>query len=563
MPAVERALLAALLSGGAAVRLWQYLGGASLWLDELAIARNIVGRPLAALLGEPLSWSQMAPQGFLLAEKLATRALGPSDPTLRLFPLLCGLAALPLFVLVARHLLRGPGLVLGTALFAFSPSLIFYSCEVKQYASDLAVALALLALALSLVRGSTSARRGLALGLSGAAAVWLSQAAVLVLAGIGAALAGFAGFASVKRRQTIPSWRPLALAFTPWGLSGAAAVLDGFRRLTPATHAFLQHFWRNGFMPMPPRSLHDAVWLWSVLSSELGRGGLDWKWRGLCVLVMLLGWAALWRAGAPRREAALLLLGPTGVALAASAAGQYPFQGRLIIFLVPTFLIGFAAGADAIRRWAARSEDGEGGDGTRARVPWGVAAGWTVFLVLAYPAAYGFATNLPVYRPEETRPMLAYVQAHRRPGDAIFAYYAAGQALGFYGPRYGLREGDYVVGRCAPADLRGYLGDVDRFRGRPRVWVLFSHERQGLYDQQLLVRYLDAIGVRRGAVAFPAHFLDEPPTVHAYLYDLSDPRRLATTSAGAFLPQDIERRPVDPYACAGPQSLTSGPSLGR
>src|SRR5436305_6275455 len=111
----------------------------------------------------------MAPQGFLLAEKLATQALGPSDQALRLVPLLCGLAALPLFVLMARHLLRGPGLVLGTALFAFSPSLILYSSEVKQYASDLAVTLALTALALSLVRRGATARRCLALRLAGAA----------------------------------------------------------------------------------------------------------------------------------------------------------------------------------------------------------------------------------------------------------------------------------------------------------------------------------------------------------------------------------------------------------
>ncbi len=542
--------MAALLASGAALRLWQYLGGASLWLDELALARNVVGRPLPELLGKPLSWSQMAPQGFLLIEKLAASALGPSDGALRLFPLLCGLAALPLFVVVARHFLSGPGLVLGTALFAFSPSLIFYSAEVKQYASDLAVALALAALALELVRRGATARRCLALGLAGAAAVWLSQAAVLVLAGIGVALAGLA----LARRERPPAWRPLALAFVPWGLSGAAAVLDGLRRLTPATHAFLQHFWRRGFMPMPPRSLGDAVWLWSVLSSELGRGGLDWTWRGLCVLVMLLGWAALWRSGGARREASLVLSAPGGVALAASAAGLYPFEGRLILFLVPAFLIGFAAGADAVRRWAAaRAAPGRG---------WRAVAGRVAFLVLAYPPAYGFAANLPVYRPEETKPMLAYVQAHRRPGDAVLAYYAAGQALGFYGPRYGFRPGDYAVGRCGPADLRGSLCDVDRFRGRPRVWVLFSHEKR-LYDQVLLLGYLDAIGVRKEAVAFPAHFLDEPPPVHAYLYDLSDPRRLAAASAESFSPPGGDRRPVDPYACAGPQSLTSGPSLGR
>ncbi len=185
-----------------------------------------------------------------------------------------------------------------------------------------------------------------------------------------------------------------------------------------------------------------------------------------------------------------------------------------------------------------------------------------MFLLLAYPAAHALAANPPVYRPEETKPMLAYVEARRRPGDAIYAYYAAGQALSFYGPRYGLRAGDYVTGRCA-GDPRDDLAELDRFRGRPRVWVLFSHERPNLADPALLLGYLDRIGVRREAAAFSAHFLDDPPTVHAYLYDLSDRRRLASTTVQGFLPAGRDRRPADPFACAGPQSLTSGAPLAN
>ena len=56
---------------GAGLRAWQYAAGTSLWLDELAVAQNVVSRPIGELLLRPLVWDQVAPTGFLLAEKLA------------------------------------------------------------------------------------------------------------------------------------------------------------------------------------------------------------------------------------------------------------------------------------------------------------------------------------------------------------------------------------------------------------------------------------------------------------------------------------------------------------
>jgi len=65
-----------------------------------------------------------------------------------------------------------------------------------------------------------------------------------------------------------------------------------------------------------------------------------------------------------RRPAALFLVGPFVVT--AAVAHQYPFRGRLIVWLVPTALIAAAAGAEWIlsrirglhsvggRRWVRR-----------------------------------------------------------------------------------------------------------------------------------------------------------------------------------------------------------------
>ena len=59
---------------GAALRLWQYSAGASLWADEANLALNIVDRPLGRLLG-PLDYRQMAPPGLAPAPEGRRHAL--------------------------------------------------------------------------------------------------------------------------------------------------------------------------------------------------------------------------------------------------------------------------------------------------------------------------------------------------------------------------------------------------------------------------------------------------------------------------------------------------------
>lgn len=56
---------------GAALRVWSWARGRSLWLDEQMIAMNIRDRDLLHLSGK-LDHEQSAPLGWLWAEKIAT-----------------------------------------------------------------------------------------------------------------------------------------------------------------------------------------------------------------------------------------------------------------------------------------------------------------------------------------------------------------------------------------------------------------------------------------------------------------------------------------------------------
>jgi hypothetical protein len=231
----------------------------------------------------------------------------------------------------------------------------------------------------------------------------------------------------------------------------------------------------------------------------------------LFLTLSLLGYAALWKGGG---RSALVLLGPAVVTFCASAAHLYPFDGRLILFLGPAFVLGAAAGASLVIALL-----------TRARVPPLASAAF-----LSLPALLALARDPPVYRHEETRPLFGQLARRRHPGDATYVFYGANQALRYYGPRAGIDPSEVTVGGCHRGDLSGYLHEIDQFRGRPRVWILIAHSQQKLKEQATIRAYCDRIGRRREGMATPEG--DRESTLQ--LFDLSDPERLAATSADTF-----------------------------
>ncbi len=468
----ERTAIALILAVGAALRLWQYLARTSLWIDEIAVAENVIRTPLAALLGRPLALDQVAPPGFLALVKGCVAIFGPDELALRLVPLAGGLAALALFPLVARRVLPGWTAVLATALFALSPPAIAYSAEVKQYSTDVAVTLALTLVAFHLADRTRSPLRLAGAAAVGAIAVWFSQPAVLTLAGLGAGLTGIA-----LRRGGWPALRPLAPVLAVWAAGAAAATAVGYGTLTPETREYMQRFW-DPSLPRPT-----------------------------VILLVVAGSALLW---IKRPAPAPLLLGPVAVAFAAAAAHRYPFSGRAIFFLTPVALLAAADLVDSIVAGLAR-----------LGLPRPVGAS-----LFAAALAAVTALHLPVYAHEQTRDVLAQLAARRQPGDALYVFYGAERALRFYGPRVGIAVSEATIGGCHRGEPRDYLRELDRFRGRPRVWVVFAHASTSLAEKPAIRGYLGTIGRRsEGIEAFGAS---------ADLYDLSDPGLLASATADTY-----------------------------
>jgi hypothetical protein len=498
---------------GAALRLWQYATGATLWADEANMALNVVGRSLGRLLG-PLDYRQMAPPGWLLLEKGTVTLLGEGEHALRLVPLLGSLATLPLCWHVARQVLPpGIGRPLALGLVAIGGPFIFFAAQVKPYATDVAIALGLLALALAVRRKGPRGGPVLGLGLAVLLAPWMSYPAILMGAGLVAAL-GLS--AIVERDRTgLRALLPVAIA---WAASAAATVAWARTTVTPDDVLYMQRFWARSLMPWPPRSLLDLGWPAGRLTTVYAGGGLRYPAPGVFLALAVLGAWGLWRRA---RDIAWLLLGPILATFGAALLRVYPFAPRLVLFLFPAFLLLTAAGVQTLGTLARQGRAG----GWRAA---GVAAALCAALAVA-----GLLRDPPPYEPEPLKPALREMRQAWQPDDRVYVYYGAEKAFVYYARRYGFAPGSYILGRCAREDPRVYLRELDAFRGSPRVWLVMAHPTLG--EDAIILGYLDRIGTRRRSFQAAGREPGSrvPDLARADLYDLSDPARLGALTADA------------------------------
>ncbi len=139
----------------------------------------------------------------------------------------------------------GPGAMpFALSLFAFSGSLIYYSSEVKQYSSDVAVTIMLLWLLSKLADGPLTSRALVRSSSLGALAIWVSHPAVFVLSGAGLALLVFA-----LVKQDWPRLTRLSGVCGVWALSFAICYFVSLQPLS--AEQSLLDFWRDYFPPQP------------------------------------------------------------------------------------------------------------------------------------------------------------------------------------------------------------------------------------------------------------------------------------------------------------------------
>jgi len=338
-----RIALRSFLILGIVLRVFRYAMNFPLWSDEAFVAANFLRRGYLDLL-RPLDYGQICPIVFLWAVRASTRVLGFSEFSLRLFPLLCALASLVLFVKSARNLLRGLPFLFAIAIFAVSAAPVRYASEVKPYASDLLAALMLITPALGWIKNQERTQQLWWLAALTPLALALSNPVVFVAGGISLGLASSV-FRSRSRRIVVP-FIAFNLACVLVFPAIYLLVLIPQDTVLPALRT---DYWVDAFPPV--HSPIDLLrWLVVVHSGKMlgypggGSGGAS----TLTLVLVIAGAITLWRQG--RRTALAVLLGAFATGLIAAFLRRYPYgvETRTMQYLAPGICLLAGAGLDAI-----------------------------------------------------------------------------------------------------------------------------------------------------------------------------------------------------------------------
>ena len=327
---------------GALVRVTGFFQNASLSGDEAMLALNIGTRTFRQLLA-PLDYGQVATVPFLWTERVVTMVAGVSEYTLRVFPLVAGVALLWAVYRLADSLSgRVPALV-ALALTASSYPLIRYSLEVKPYIVDSLVATLLVWIAVRLLDDLENPRRWAGLALGGSAGVLLSSPAFLVVAGLAAGLAA-AAFRT-GRWYLLPR---LGLLFLLWGSIFSSTYVLWYAANAGAP--YMREFWSQSLLGPPSPDFGSRLWSGlAELSCTLT------CWRGVVelwpvlLLLMVIGLIWTWRQRGP--QYAILISGPILATFGASLLGAYPLATRLLLFAAPLVGTLAASGTVGVANW--------------------------------------------------------------------------------------------------------------------------------------------------------------------------------------------------------------------
>lgn len=443
-------LLYALLFLGIALRIVVFFQNRSLFLDEANLARNIIEKPIDQYF-QPLDYEQYAPPLFLIIEKASTILFSNSEYALRLFPLIMGIVAFFFFYIILLKSFDQPyWLWFPIFLFAFSPELVRYSSEVKQYMVDTGMGLFLVWLATYYQPESWQKQSAIMWLMVGMITIWLSMPVVFLLSGI-----GLYYLFSFYRIQDFQHLRSFCLLICGWLISFGLFYWT-ILRPSLATNLLIDYH-ATHFLPLFPKNASEWTKAANII---LGLFRIPFGFTVIAYLggisLFLFGIYTLFK----ENKAGLILLGvPILSCLLASGFGFYSLMPRLSLFLIPLILLICCFGI----HWL-----------------WNVKGNWLryalfTFFLLIVPLKNAYRFFYQRLEIEEIKPVMTYIKDQYKPTDLIFLNHEAAPAFLYY---YQLdhKPVQYPQAEIYTASWNETPASFFAQNELPtRIWLVFSH----------------------------------------------------------------------------------------
>jgi hypothetical protein len=216
----------------------------------------------------------------------------------------------------------------------------------------------------------------------------------------------------------------------------------------------MQSYWASSFMP---HDFFDAVFfifdrLFMVFKNTVSH----YEMTLLALLLFFVGALSIFLKKSKWHFAYLLI--PIVVHLILSYFKMYPFNGRLVLYLVPIFLMFEIIGIAFIASFFKRS------------------TAVVVFLSLSLLVLSFLRIPNQMLNPgmgEDIKPVLNYVTEHMNERDIVYAYSGSHAAFRFYKEKYFTEENKCIVGISSADDFDRFMKELEEIQGR--VWIVFSH----------------------------------------------------------------------------------------
>lgn len=306
----------------------------SMWFDETSLAFNILDKNWWEFF-LPLAHRQTAPVFFMILTKCLSIEAYP-EMSMRIIPFISGLAGIGVFLIFVQKFIQNKwGQIFAFGFFCFNTQLIFYSQEFKQYGSDALFFMLVLLSAFSLKFKEASQKKLFFYGLLYALAIGCSQTAIFGATVVFSDILLTTPF--VRFKKPFFHWKNIGKYMTltlPFVLTFIPFFLTQFY-FHPEKEYFSGWWAKEGGF-FADNFTHNKNLFWTNMRFFFPFDNIELLFvAGL----MLLGFI-LFLINLKNKESRLIVLSIL-LAFTLTALKIYPFLNRIILYILPLFLILF------------------------------------------------------------------------------------------------------------------------------------------------------------------------------------------------------------------------------
>lgn len=453
---------------GIFLRLKYYCENQSFWLDEAYLAISITSRSFKEILTfQPVFYDQpIAPMFFSIIIKTCTSIFGNNEMVLRVFPLFSGIISLFLFYKFLKCYGSSKYNMIALGLFALCDSLVYYSAELKPYSTDVMVALVLYLFMYYFLKNRTNIKIIRSFGVVGALCMWLSHTSIFILG----------SFFIVQCMTCINSkqWDLLLkhlIMYLVWMLGFVLLYRNSLSQMVSSK--YILDTWGSAFMPFNSGFLPSCKWILMSLLNVF-KYPLNITYAPISLGIFLLG---LIHSFKNNKERTLLLITPLAIVLFAAMLHKYPFEGRMILFLIPSLILFVSEGVLLSSKIIGKVNEYFG-----------------VLLIIFFLFQPVKTAVLSLYNPrlkDENRKAVNYIAKNIKKGDLLLLNSSAQYPWWYYFGQMGLSErmqkeysANYDRDFYIDSDVIKIFDQISSFRGVPYAGLRFenhAYNKNGLF----------------------------------------------------------------------------------